>query len=521
MTTVLDIPLAQIYPHPDNPRKNVTVDADFDDLVASIRTNGVEQPCFVVDATALMHGGSTTPVYWLVGGHRRHAASKVAKTKTLPVIVRDDLVTPGQQLRFMLSENLHRLDLTPIETGDAIQALLDLGEGFTAASVAKATGLSARTVKDRLKLASMPEAARERIHAGQVTIADAMAMSEFSSDPATLATLTEAAGGDDFPYQLQKARDNKARNAAVVKATRLHSKGGGVVLTATPDDNDWSAIEEMDYYVDTFAGEPDPDEDADVAWERSLNLACLAHQSCPGHAVVIEVVPWKPGPQITPICTDRDTHHPDTGRLSGVPARTVTDVNLPRTPEQTTADQAALAAIDARTAARAEQRANLATAAKVRRAHLGTIVATANNELALKSLRATVKARIGTGYQQVDPTFAAQVLLDHPDAPHLLADHANLTKVVGYIINTLTLPALAILMSIFDGAPADRSLEAPSTWPGHADYYSAGDRTKSWRRLLVSVYDYAWSPVERELLGETLDVDDETTDVDEVQAAAS
>jgi hypothetical protein len=105
----------------------------------------------------------------------------------------------------------------------------------------------------------------------------------------------------------------------------------------------------------------------------------------------------------------------------------------------------------------------------------------------------------------------APILLEHAEALHL-NDRADLTKAVTAAINTLTLPALAMLLSAFDEAVFDEDLTRSASWPGSANYYSAGDRAKSWRKRLVTVWAYPWSPVERELLGETLDIADPDVD---------
>jgi ParB family transcriptional regulator, chromosome partitioning protein len=509
VTTVLDIPLSQISAHPANPRKDIVADADFDALVASVRTNGVEVPCFVV---ADDRATDAKPRYWLVGGHRRHAASKVVMdgkrlgiAQTLPAIVRDDLDTPGKQLQFMVADNLHRVDLSPIETGDAIQALLDLGEGFTPASVAKATGLSPNTVRDRLKLAKMPEAARVRIHSGQVTLADAIAMATFT-DQATLTRLTKAAGTNDFPYQLQLAKELKAQRTGIAKATRVHTKAGAAILPDYPDDDDgWCSVSDLVEYVESFrdvTADEAPDQDVDQAWAAQVATAETTHTACPGHAVVIKPQGYPRGAVcVDVICTDPDKQHP---RLA-----------TQRTPDMDAAAKLAEAERAAAAKADAEQRANLDTATKVRRAHLRTVIEAGDPEHALAALRDLAKSQVRAGYAGVPVRFAAALLLEYPDAPRFSPDvhggEKDLEENVGYAINRLTLPALAILLSVFDAYTEENSLIRASSWPAHPYYSPLADRSKTWRKRLVEVFGYPWSPIERELLG----------DVDQDQAASS
>lgn len=87
------IPVEDLYPHPDNPRKDL---GDLTELSDSIRANGVLQNLTVVPRA---EGG-----YTVVIGHRRLAASKLAGLKELPCIIMElDL---RSQVQTMLMENM-------------------------------------------------------------------------------------------------------------------------------------------------------------------------------------------------------------------------------------------------------------------------------------------------------------------------------------------------------------------------------------------------------------------------------
>ena len=73
------IPVKDIYPHPDNPRKDV---GDVLELAASIKESGVLQNLTVVPAPEVSAGG-----YRVVIGHRRLAAAKQAGLETVPCVV--------------------------------------------------------------------------------------------------------------------------------------------------------------------------------------------------------------------------------------------------------------------------------------------------------------------------------------------------------------------------------------------------------------------------------------------------
>lgn len=205
MTTLAHVPLQQIGTHPSNPRFDAVAD---DDMVASVEAQGILTP--VTLAPALAGEG-----YVLIGGHRRLDAATKAGLTQLPAIIREDLVTEGQQVEAMLVENLHRVDLTPVEEAQAYEQLTLFGMGV--ADIASATGRAVSTVKSRLKLNGLPEAAKAKVHAGDATLLDAEALLEFTDSPEVLAELEASFGSDNFAWRVRHARDNAARAARNAK----------------------------------------------------------------------------------------------------------------------------------------------------------------------------------------------------------------------------------------------------------------------------------------------------------------
>lgn len=205
MTTLAHVPLQQIGTHPSNPRFDAVADGD---MVASVEAQGILTP--VTLAPALDGDG-----YVLIGGHRRLDAATKAGLTQLPAIIRDDLVTEAQQVEAMLVENLHRVDLTPVEEAQAYEQLTLFG--MAVADIAEATGRSASTVKARLKLNALPDAAKAKVHAGDATLMDAEALLEFTDSPEVLADLEESFGSDNFAWRVRHARDNAARAARNAK----------------------------------------------------------------------------------------------------------------------------------------------------------------------------------------------------------------------------------------------------------------------------------------------------------------
>ena len=74
------IPLESLYPYAQHPFR-VLDDAKMDELVESIRTNGILEPALVRPRTL---GG-----YEIVSGHRRKRACEKAGLEEIPVIIRE------------------------------------------------------------------------------------------------------------------------------------------------------------------------------------------------------------------------------------------------------------------------------------------------------------------------------------------------------------------------------------------------------------------------------------------------
>lgn len=134
------IPIDRLFPHPDNPRKDV---GDVTELAESIKHSGIMQ-----NLTVVPHEDG----YRVVIGHRRLAVARKAGLTELPCVIAD--MSHKEQCATMLSENMQRVDLTPIEQAQGVQMMLDLGE--TVGDIAEKTGFSKSAIAKRAKIAKMP-----------------------------------------------------------------------------------------------------------------------------------------------------------------------------------------------------------------------------------------------------------------------------------------------------------------------------------------------------------------------------
>jgi ParB/RepB/Spo0J family partition protein len=142
--TAATIPLAQLRESPFNPRTQY-LDADMEELQASIAAHGVVQPILVrpIDAN----------LYEIVAGHRRTRAAKAAKLKEVPATIR--AMTDAEARQVQLIENAQRVDLAPLDETEAYAALLETG--MTIRDLAKTLSRKPSDIAARLTLVHLPQ----------------------------------------------------------------------------------------------------------------------------------------------------------------------------------------------------------------------------------------------------------------------------------------------------------------------------------------------------------------------------
>ena len=157
-TLVVEVPIGAIEPHPDNPRTFPADDADDPTLVelaASIKAVGLLEPVLVRPLPDAEEGW-----YQLVAGERRWRAARLAGLEAIPAIVR--VLDDHQALEVLVTENLQRESLQPLEEARGIRALIDR-EGWTVADVADRLGRSLHWVAQRARLTDLSERWRKAV----------------------------------------------------------------------------------------------------------------------------------------------------------------------------------------------------------------------------------------------------------------------------------------------------------------------------------------------------------------------
>ncbi|WP_174187236.1 ParB/RepB/Spo0J family partition protein [Nocardia barduliensis] len=161
-----EIPPDQIEPNPKQPRTVFEEDA-LAELVHSIREFGLMQP-IVVRRTE-----PGVDRYQLVMGERRWRACQEAGLAAIPAIVRE--TADESMLRDALLENIHRVQLNPLEEAAAYQQLLEEFD-VTHEELAARIGRSRPVVTNMIRLLKLPIPVQRRVAAGVLSAGHARAL---------------------------------------------------------------------------------------------------------------------------------------------------------------------------------------------------------------------------------------------------------------------------------------------------------------------------------------------------------
>lgn len=167
--------------------------------------------------------------YEVVAGHRRYLACQKLGLGRVHSIVRK--MTDEECAILRATENLQRVDLTPIEEAATYRDLID-EYGMAVDQIARKMGISAGTVKRRLDLLRMPPILQKAIHEGKISMTVGEELWPIS-DPADLEYYLSFAidGGCTKEVARQWAKewkDQKRRQGAA------GGEGGGVLSPLEP-----------------------------------------------------------------------------------------------------------------------------------------------------------------------------------------------------------------------------------------------------------------------------------------------
>lgn len=172
---VENIPLSRIRISPLNPRKTFD-ESELKDLADNIEQQGLLQPITVRPVSYLINADGSTCDLEIVCGERRYRAVKMiagkskASNQTIACIIRE--MTDEEALDAMITENLQRKDVDPIEEAFAFGQLVKTGKSIE--EIALRFGKSKRFIQERIKLDNILPELKKCVTSGAMHIGAAM-----------------------------------------------------------------------------------------------------------------------------------------------------------------------------------------------------------------------------------------------------------------------------------------------------------------------------------------------------------
>lgn len=208
---VKNIDINLIHPSPMNPRKTFDPVA-LQELADNIEEQGLIQP-ITIRPLAHLEGH-----FEIVCGERRYRASAMLRDKwqdiesvapdnrfqTIPSIIRE--MSDDEAYFAMITENLQRKDVDPIEEAFAFARLMEMGK--SAEEISQYFGKSVRFVQDRVRLNSLIPELQTAVKEGRMSISAALIISRLKEK-------------DQQDYCKRYAKDGYDKGSAVSFAANL------------------------------------------------------------------------------------------------------------------------------------------------------------------------------------------------------------------------------------------------------------------------------------------------------------
>lgn len=163
------VSLDNISPNPYQARTEWN-EKDLIDLAESIKANGVVQPIIV---RPFKDG------YQLIAGERRFRAAKIASLQKIPALVRT--ASDEQIHEWSLVENIHRVDLNPIERAKAYRDYLNTFS-LTQTEASQRLGEDRSVVANYMRLLDLPQEIKQMLADSKLSMGHARAILALPTD---------------------------------------------------------------------------------------------------------------------------------------------------------------------------------------------------------------------------------------------------------------------------------------------------------------------------------------------------
>lgn len=163
-STISEIPLEQIEPNPNQPRREFDEDA-LQELANSIVEIGIIQPITLRQVE--------DNKFQIIAGERRWRASQLAGLQAIPAYIRT--IKDESIMELALVENIQREDLNAIEIALAYEHLLS-AEGMTQERVSERVGKSRTAITNYLRLLKLPAQVQMALQKKEIDMGHARAL---------------------------------------------------------------------------------------------------------------------------------------------------------------------------------------------------------------------------------------------------------------------------------------------------------------------------------------------------------
>lgn len=164
-----EIPLAQIEPNPNQPRREFDEQA-LQELATSIREIGIIQPVTLRQVAP--------DRYQIIAGERRWRASQLAGLAAIPAYIRT--VEDENVMEMALVENIQREDLNAIEIALAYEHLAET-TGMTQEKISERVGKSRAAVTNYMRLLKLPAQVQMALKNKEIDMGHARALLSIES----------------------------------------------------------------------------------------------------------------------------------------------------------------------------------------------------------------------------------------------------------------------------------------------------------------------------------------------------
>lgn len=167
----LSIPVTQIRENQASLRPVHKENAEFLELVDSVRVHGILNP---ISVRKMVDKETGEEYYSLIDGLHRYWSAVEAGLSEIPAHVMD--ATDIGTLQLQITGNLHRIDTKPVEYANALKRLMASDPLMTINDLAKMVHKSTTWVSERLNLGKLDPAIGKCVDEGKINLTNAFAL---------------------------------------------------------------------------------------------------------------------------------------------------------------------------------------------------------------------------------------------------------------------------------------------------------------------------------------------------------